>query len=196
MAFMPFLGKAALAFAPSLLGGLFGGKDPGKQYRTRVNALLAPQNMGRLTQQYYQQTLGSPAYALGQRQAAQGANLTGNQFAQRAAMSGLGNTGIGAIMSSLTPSISGNLLSQLQAGAYQQAQGQAQNTIQQQIAALQGQMPATRNEGLFSAGLGAFGPLLQQYLQQLFSQQGKMPSLDYLQNAAGPIQPPQLRPWH
>ena len=177
MGFLPFLGNAAMAFAPSLLNSLFGGQDPGKQYRTRVAGLLAPQNMGRLTQQYFQQALGSPAYAQGQRQIAQGANQTGNMLQQRAAQAGIGGSGLGALMSSLTPSISGNALAQLQAGAYQGAQGQAQNSIQQQLGAMgqTGQPWAfgpSQNQEMFSGGLAALGPLLEQFFK---SRQGGMP---------------------
>lgn len=156
------------SFAPALLNSIMGG-DPNKQYRNRVNNLIAPQNMGRLTNQFFQQGLGSPAMALAQRQVAQGSNAAGNAVQARAAQSGVGNSGLGAIGASVGPSIAGNGLAGLQAQLWQQAQGQAQNSIQQQIAALQGQMPASQTQQLFAGGLSALGPLLQAYLQHLSS---------------------------
>jgi hypothetical protein len=162
------LGLGALAsFLPGLLGslGLFG-EDPRKKQMREIQKLLAPQNMAKLTQQFYQQGLGSPAFAQGQRSIAQGANQTGNLLAQKMGQAGIGGSGLGAISSSIVPSITGNALAGLQTGTYNQAQGQAQNSIQQQLQAILGQSGPSQNMGLFAGGLSAFGPLLQQYLSQ------------------------------
>lgn len=165
-AFLPFLGKAALSFAPSLFGHLFGG-DPNKDYRNRVNNLLAPQNLSRLTQGYYQNMLGSPAFSLAQRQIAAGNNATMGQLAQRAGQSGLSNSGVGNLAGSIGPSLAGNAMAGLTSNMWNQAGQQAQGNIQQQIAALGGSMPISQNQQLFGAGLASFGPLLQQLMQQM-----------------------------
>ena len=154
------------SLAPGLLSKLFGGKDPNQQYRQNVQNLLAPQNLARLTQGYYSQALGSPQYALGQRQIAAGTNATQNALAGNAAMSGVSNSGAGNLAQSIGPSLAGNQMAQLQAGMYGQAQNQAQNNIQQQIGALGGQMPVSQNMSLCGGGLAALGPLLQQLLSR------------------------------
>lgn len=167
MAFMlPFLGKAGAAMLPGLLQHLFGGKDPRQQYMQQVQNLLSPQNMSKLTQGFYQQNLGSPAYAQGQRQIAAGANETGNQVAAKMGASGIGQSGTGALLSSLTPSLTGNAMAGLQTGAFNQAQGAAQNSIQQQLQALgQTGQPWTQGPSqtsqMFGGGMAALGPLLQ-----------------------------------
>jgi hypothetical protein len=112
----------------------------------------------------YQQQLASPAYSQAQGAIAQGANQTGNQVATELGARGIGTSGTGAILSSLTPSIVGSQMGQLKTGAYNSAQQQAQNTIQQQIANLQGTSGPSQSRQLFAGGLDAFLPFLLQHL--------------------------------
>lgn len=180
-----FLAQAGLAMLPSLLGHFQ--KDPSQQYRQNVANLLSPANMGRLSQQYFQQGLGSPAYALGQRQISAGTNATMGNLASNAGLSGLSQSGLGNLMASIGPSLAGGQLANLNAGLWNASQQMAQNNIQNQIQALSQSMPISQNQGLFAGGLAALGPLLQQYMQsrQPGMGGGGMPSMNYLRGAAG-----------
>ena len=165
MGFLPFLGQAGIAMLPGLMNKLFGG-DPQKDYRSRVNALLAPQNMGKLTNQFFQQAVGGPGYAQGQSMIAAGANQAGNQVAQNLGSRGIGTSGTGAILSGLMPSLVGSQMAGLRTGAWNQAQGQAQSSIDQQIKALSGSMGPSQTSQMFGGGLAALGPLLQALMKQ------------------------------
>ncbi len=170
MGFMlPLLANAGASFLPSLLGHLFGGQDPQQKLRQQMQQVLAPANFAKLSGQFYQQNLGSPAYAQGQRDIAGGANMAGNNLQANLGARGVGTSGSGAVLSSLVPSLVGSQMAGLQTGAWNQAQGQAGNNIQQQLAALQqtGGQPS-QNQQLFAGGLGAFGPILQQLLQHQY----------------------------
>lgn len=159
---------------PSLLGGMFGG-DPNRKYQHQVQNILSPQNMGRLTQQFYQQGLGSPAFSQAQRQVAAGSNQAGSQLAGQLGQSGVNQSGTGAVLSSMVPSMTGNAMAGLQTGLWNSAQGQAQNSIQQMLQQLQGlnQNPANPSMGqqLGAGGMAAFAPFLRMFLQQHFGQQ-------------------------
>jgi hypothetical protein len=172
MGFMlPFLGQAGASFLPMLLGHLFGG-DPNKAYRNNVNNILAPQNMSRLTQGYYQSMLGSPAYSLAQRQIGAGTNATMGNLARNAGMSGLSNSGVGNLGASIGPSLAGNAMAGLTSNMWNQAQQQAQNNVQQQLWALTGQMPPSQGQQYGALGIAQLGPLLQQLFQQLGARGG------------------------
>lgn len=166
------LGRGAAGFLPGLLNHLFGGKDPGQQYRQNVNNILAPQNMSRLTQGYYQSMLGSPAFSLAQRQIAAGNNATMGQLASRMGAAGVGNSGVGNLAASVGPSLAGNAMAGLTSGMWNQAGQQAQNAAQQQIAALGGQMPVTQGQQFAGLGISNLGPLLEQYFKQMSQRQG------------------------
>lgn len=166
----PLMMSLLSSFLPGLLGGLFGG-DPQRQQRRQVAGLLSPGNMAKTTNQFYNQAIGSPAYSQAQGAIAQGANASGSQLAQRLGASGMGTSGSGALLSSLMPSLVGNQQAQLRTGAYQGAQGQAQQQIQAMIANLQGtQGPSPMRQGL-AGGIETFAPFLQQFLQQRMGQQ-------------------------
>ena len=70
----PMVLASLLSFAPGLLSGLFG--DPQAKLRKQLMQLSSPAYQGRLTQQNYQQALGSPAYAQGQQAITAGARTT------------------------------------------------------------------------------------------------------------------------
>jgi hypothetical protein len=161
----PLLLSGLLSFAPSFLSRLFGG-DPAAAYRKKVNQLVDPQNVQRLINQFYQNAISSPAYSQAQGNIALGANTASNQLAQSLAARGIGTTGTGAVLSSLTPSLVGSQQAGLRTGAYGSAQEQALNNIKQQIDALQGSMPASQTSQLFAGGLGPFAQFLAQYLSR------------------------------
>jgi hypothetical protein len=126
-----------------------------------------------------------------------GANTASNNLAQALASRGIGTTGTGAVLSSLTPSLVGSQQAGLRTGAYTSAQQQAMERIQQQIAALGGQMPAGQASQQFAAGLGPFSQFLAQYLGQ--RRPGGLPPdlMSLLANAGGGnagYTAPQLRP--
>lgn len=173
MAFMmPLLGNAAAGFLPGLLNQLFGGKDPGQQYRQNVNNILAPQNMSRLTQGYYQNMLGSPAFGQAQRQIAAGNNATMGQLASRMGAAGVGQSGVGNLAASVGPSLAGNAMSGLTSNMWNQAGQQAQNAAQSQIGALGGQMNPTQGQQFAGLGIANLGPLLQQLFAHMQRQGG------------------------
>ena len=137
----------------------------------QVRQLTSPQNVGNLTNQFYQQGLSSPAYAQAQGAIAAGANQASNQVAQNLGARGIGTSGTAAVLSGLTPSLVGSQQAGLRSAAYQGAQGQAQKSIQDQITALTQQAPASQGQQLFAGGLDAFAPMLQEYLKKLLSGQ-------------------------
>lgn len=152
-----------MSFGPGFLSGIFGG-DPQKELRKKMMQLMSPQNQAKLTNQFYQQNLGSPAYSQGLSTIAAGANQAGNQVAANLGARGIGTTGTGAILSSLVPSLVGSQQAQLRTGAYNSAQGQAMQTLQQQLAALTGTAGPSQTRQLFGAGLDAFGPMFNSWL--------------------------------
>ena len=162
---LPALLLPALFSAIPGLAGLLGG-DPNKKLRKQANQLLGSQ--GQLTNQLYQQLISSPAFSQAQGAIAGGANQASNQLAQNLGARGIGTSGTGAILSSLTPSLVGSQIGQLRAGVFGEAQNQAQNQIEQQLKLLlktQGPSPAQQG---FAEGLNAFAPYLKQYLSAKF----------------------------
>lgn len=162
-----------LSFGPAAINKLFG-NDPQAQLRKQIMDLLNPQNQAALTEQLYRANLQSPAYTQGQNLIAAGANQTANQVAANLGARGIGTSGTGAVLSGLTPSLVGSQLAGLQSTAHSQAASQAQQTIQQKIAALTGTSGPSVTQNLFAGGLEAFGPYLQAYLR------AKFPSLSTL----------------
>jgi hypothetical protein len=155
----PTILAALLSFAPGLLSSLFG--DPAKKYRHQVAQLTSAGNVGKTTNQFYQNNLASPAYSQGLRTIAAGANQSANDVGASLAARGIGTTGTGAILSGLTPSLVGSQQAGLRTSAYNSAQGQAQNAIQAQLAALGGTQGPSQTQQYFGAGLDAFLPYLQ-----------------------------------
>lgn len=156
--FLPLL----LSFGPSLISKLFGG-DPQKELERRIARLQSPQNIGKVTQGLYQNVIGSPAFSQAQGTIAAGANAGAGQLASELGARGIGTTGTGAVLSSLTPSIVGSQMAGLRTGAYNSAQQQALQQIQAQIARLTGQGPS-QTQQLFAGGLSSIAPFFQQYL--------------------------------
>ena len=163
----PMLLSALFSFAPGLLSKLFG-SDPQLKLRNQVNQLTGAPNVGKVTNQYYQQAIGSPAYSQAQGTIAAGANTTAGNLASALGSRGLGTSGTGAVLSSLIPSIVGSQQAGLRTGAYQSAQSQAQQQIQQQIQALMGTQGASQSSQLFAGGLESFGPMLQAFLRSKY----------------------------
>ena len=168
--FSSLLLPALMSFAPALFNKLLG-RDPAKELRRRVAQLTSAGNVGKLTNEFYQQAQGSPAFSQAQGNIATGANIASADVARSLAARGIGTSGQGAILSGLTPSLVGSQQAGLRSSAYQGAQNQAQQAIQAQLAALGGapQFGApSPTQGFFGAGLEAFAPFLQQYLKSKF----------------------------
>lgn len=165
------LAMGGISMLPGLLSGLFGG-DPQSELRKQIRMLMNPANVGKLTNQFYQQGISSPAYSQAQGTIGAGANLASGQLASSLGARGIGTSGVGAILSSLTPSLVGSQMAGLRTGAYQSAQQQAMDSIQQQIKVLLGTQGPSRTSQLFGAGLNAFAPLAQNYLMNKFPQLG------------------------
>jgi hypothetical protein len=159
----PMIISALLSMAPGLLSSIFGG-DPQKKLRQQLQQLLGPQHMAMLQNQFQQQAMASPAYSQAQGQIAAGANATQGQLASSLGARGIGTSGTGAVLSSLTPSIVGSQQAGLNTAVSQMAGQQARGTIQDQIAALQGTSGPSQTRQMFGAGLDFLGPLLQQWL--------------------------------
>ena len=157
-------GYALSSFLPSLLSGLFG--DPQAELRKKLMQLTSAQNVGKLTDQYYQQNLSSPAYSQAQGTIAAGGNVAGNRLASELGARGIGTSGSSAVLSSLIPSLVGQQQAGLRTSAYQSGQNQAQDQIQQQIAALTGTSGPSQGRQLFAGGLEAFLPALLAMLQK------------------------------
>jgi len=156
-----------MSFGPSLLGKLFGG-DPQKELRKRVARMTSPASIASLTNQFYQQILGSPAYSQAQGQIAGGANVAGSQIAQNLAARGIGTSGTGAIMSGLMPSLVGSQMAGLKTSAYGQAGTQAKTAVEQALAALYGTQGPSQSQQMLGTGLEAFGPFFKQWLKSKY----------------------------
>lgn len=164
----PLLFPLLLTMAPSLISRLFGG-SAADRLRKQVQDLTSPQNISRLTNQYYQGVIGSPAYSQAQGTIAAGANQTSNDVAANLAARGIGTTGTGAVLSGLTPSLVGNQTAGLRTSAYNMAGQQAQDTISRQLAALTGTYnQPSMTQKLFGGGLSAFEPYLRAWLKQRY----------------------------
>lgn len=158
---MPLL----LAFGPAVFSRLFSIQDDKARLRQELFQLLTPENMKRLTEQFYKQNIQSPAFSQGQQVIASGANATANQVAQNLGARGIGTSGTGAILSSLTPSLVGQQMAGLRTTAHNAAAADARQTIQQQADALINTSGPSMNRQLFSAGLDSFTPYLASYLR-------------------------------
>ena len=161
--FLPLL----LAFGPSVISKLFGG-DPQKKLRDEIARLSSPQNLAAQTNEFYRQAISSPAYSQALGSIASGANQTSNQVASSLAERGIGTTGTGAVLSSLTPSLVGAQQAKLATSAHEQAQQQTEQWLKTRIAALTGTQGPSQAQQLFAGGLESFGPYLQAYLKQRF----------------------------
>lgn len=162
----PLAISALLSFAPGLLSALFGNNQ--EALRREIAKLTSPQAVGGLTEQFYQQALSSPAYSQGQASIASGANRASNTLASSLAARGLGTTGIGSVLSSLTPSLVGSQQAGLKTQAYNYAGTQAQQSLQARINALLGTQGPSDTQKYFAGGLSALGPILQAYLRSRF----------------------------
>ena len=165
--FASLLLPGAMSFLPSLLAHLFG-SDPQARLRAEIAKLTSAGNVGKTTNQFYQNALGSPAFSQAQGAIATGANATGGQIASNLAQRGIGTSGTGAILSGLVPSIVGGQTSQLRTTAFNSAQQQAMEQIRQQIQALMGTSGPSQATQLFSGGLQSFAPFLQQFLKNKY----------------------------
>jgi hypothetical protein len=174
---MSLLLPLLMHFGPAVFAKLFG-TDPNQKLRREIMALLTPESMARLTEQFYRQNLQSPAYSQAQQTIATGANQTANDVAQNLAARGIGTSGTGAVLSGLTPSLVGSQLAGVRVAAHNQAAGAAQENIGRQISALTGTQGPSQSQQLFAGGLESFQPYLQAYLRTRF------PNLQFAPQAA------------
>lgn len=173
----PAMIQALMASLPALIS-MFQG-DPRKKMMEQIQALMSPQNQGALTNKFYQGQIASPAYSQAQGAIAAGGNQAANTIAQNLGARGIGTSGLGAILPGLTSSMIGGQQANLRTGAYQNAQGQAQQSIQQQINNLLGSQGPSQTQQYLSAGLGAFANALPGMMGQ-----GKSPQ-DFSQYLMG-----------
>lgn len=157
---------ALMSFAPALIQSLFG--DPQQKLRKQIMKLQGPQNVGRLTNQFYQNNLSSPAYSQAQGTIAAGANQAGNQLAANLGARGIGTSGSAAVLSSLIPSLVGSQQAGLRTDAFNAANQQAQQQIAQQIQLLMGTQGPSPTQQMFGAGLASFAPFLEQFLRNRY----------------------------
>lgn len=162
---MKLLASALMQFGPAIFNKLFGGDDPQQKILKQTMALLNPAMRAKVTEQYYQQNLSSPAYSQAQRTIAAGANQTANQTAQNLAARGIGTTGTGAVLSSLTPSLVGSQTAGLRTAAHDAASKMANEDIQARISALQGTGGPSQTQKYAAAGIEGFQPYLQAYMK-------------------------------
>lgn len=168
---MSMLLPLLLGGGSTLLGGLMN-KDPYAEIMRKIAQWSDPRQIGRDTDMFNRQFLGSSAFG-----SAKGANLGAannirNQLQSRLAGSGLGSTGIGQAAQSLGNSALGPLMSKLYAGGYEQSQNMAQMLMRSRLATLgaAGQ-PQNIGGGIMGAGLGSLGDLLKMYMNSKYPQQ-------------------------
>lgn len=163
----PMLLSALLSFGPSAISGLLGKKaDPQQELRKQLLTIIGQQP--ELARRFYQEVISSPGFSAAQGSVATGANEASNQVAGNLAARGIGTSGTGAILSGLTPSLVGSQLGKLHAAAQEQANQQAQNTIQQQIGAIGATSGPSQTRQLFGGGLEAFAPIFQNWLKSRY----------------------------
>jgi len=162
--FPPLLLSALFSLGPGVLSRLFGG-DSNQRYRDMVQRLTNPQNVGKLTGQFYNQNLSSPAYTQALGTIASGANATQGNLMRELGARGIGTSGTGAILSSLSPSIVGSQQAGLRTAAHDAATQQAWRSIQAQLQGMQQSQGPSYSGQLFGAGLDSLGPMLTAWLR-------------------------------
>lgn len=169
--FSSLLLPGVASFLPALLTKLFhlGGDSP-DEIRRKISKLTSSANIGRLTDKYYQQNIGSPAYSQAQGAIATGANQAAGDIARGLASRGLSTSGIAALAPAIGASSVGGQQAQLRTTAYGQAQGQAQDEIKRLIDALTSQQGPSPGAQALGAGFEQFAPFLQQYLRSQYPQ--------------------------
>ena len=138
--------------------------NPQQRLRDEIAKLQSPENIAALTNKYYQTAMAGPAYQGALGSIASGANQTAGNLAQSLGARGIGTTGTGAILSSLTPSIVGSQQAALRTKAYESSQQQAMDEIKARISALTGTQGPSQTQQYLGAGLSAISPYLQQFL--------------------------------
>lgn len=157
-----------LSFGPAFLSKLFGG-NPAQDLQRKIAALTSAAEVAKRTGQFYQGNISSPAYSQAQGTIAAGANQTGNEVKSSLAARGIGTTGTGAVLSSLTPSLIGSQTAGLRTSAWNTAGTQAQESIARELAALTGTYgQASPTQQLTAGGLSAFSPYLTAWMKSRY----------------------------
>lgn len=167
MPFSSMLLPLLFSFGPSFLNKIFG-KDPNRELRRQINKLTSAGNVGKVTDQFYQQALGSPAFSQAQGAIAAGGNAAQGQLASSLGARGIGTSGTASILGAAIPSMIGGQQAGLRTSAYGQAQDQAQRQIQAQLQALVGTQGPSQTQQMFAGGLEAFAPYLQEFFKSRF----------------------------
>jgi hypothetical protein len=156
------------SFGAPLLGKLFGGQSPEQRAMEEIRKLYDPAYRAKLQGQYYQQNLGSPAYAQAQGTIAAGGNQAANVMAQNIGETGLRSAGVGSVMSAMVPSMVGHNLAGLRTGAYNAAGSAADTSIEGLVQSILKTMGPSMGQQMGAAGMDAFSKFLQAYLQNKY----------------------------
>jgi hypothetical protein len=173
-AMMPFSSMMLpllMSFGPAFLNKLFG-NDPQRKLRRQINKLTSAGNVGKTTNQFYQQAVGSPAFSQAQGNIAAGANAAQGNLMSSLGQRGIGTSGTGAILSSLMPSVVGQQQAGLRTAAHTGAQNQARQAIQAQIDALVGTQGPSQTQQMFAGGLESFAPYFSAFMKSRYPQFG------------------------
>lgn len=155
------------SFAPAIFSKLFGG-NPQQNLRDQIAKLQSPENIAALANKYYQTAMAGPAYQGALGSIASGANQTAGNLAQSLGARGIGTTGTGAILSSLTPSIVGSQQAALRTKAYESSQQQAMDEIKARISALTGTQGPSQTQQYLGAGFSSALKYLDPYLMHKY----------------------------
>lgn len=160
-AFLPFLGPGALAFLPTLLGGLFNNNDPARERQKQIQQVFDPAALQKVSSDHLAALMQGPAYS-NQLQTI----LAGQQGATSAmnaglARSGANMTGIGA-MSMAAPNLGA---AQQRLGLVAGMQNDSNQWALDRARAYAGGMgqttlPANHYATLFAGGLNSVGPFV------------------------------------
>jgi hypothetical protein len=157
---------------PQLLAALFGilgtnflapafNQDPAARMLGLAGQIANPGRLASYTGQLYNQFLQSPAFHAALRGVTAGSNAAQQGIISSLANRGLLGTGIGALSQGAARSFSGNALSQLHTGAWNQANTAALDLIRAQLGGAGG-LPVGRNVGadVFGASLNSLPGLI------------------------------------
>ena len=147
-------------FGGSLLQGYMADQAR-KRFQERVKQLMSAGNISKETAAFLTNMIGGAGYQGALGRIAAGANATQSSIANTLASRGLGTSGIGAVMSGLTPSIVGKMQSDLYTKAEAESRQAAMEKIKQEIATLSGNPNGL--ETALAGGIGVLGRGLEQW---------------------------------
>lgn len=161
------LGPAAASFLPSLFGRKLQQNDPMMAVRKGALNELDPATIEALVQSIYRSNMASPATAYAKRGLITGSQAMQNAVASRLGAGGLGGSGVGALAYGAAAGSYGTGLAGLNASMWTDASQRAQTLARDRSNVWLNTPVKNYTNELLGAGLGAFGPLLYQYMQNL-----------------------------